>query len=427
MSLMAGSFENINKKIIIVMKKIILFLFLATSLTVTFAQKANVRKARDKALNEDKPDFAGAREAIKLALKDSTTKDLAETWYVAGLIGNKQSEIEYKKAILNQKFDTLSKGKAMMESYDYFMQTIKLDMVPDAKGKVKPKFAKDIKTFFKDYYQIQPNLIGYGAFQYAKENYVEALRAFEAFLAIPKNPIMNNEIKMDSTYDMITFYTGVAASNAKMHEKAVNYFQSLKSKKYQLTSVYQNLANEYLSAKDSANYVATIKEAIDKLPNQPWFLQNLINFYIHSNKIQDAIGYLNTAIEREPGFAQYHFVKGQLYLTLENFEDASKAINKAIELEPANADMYAELGRSYYNKAVKLSLDANKIKDTNAYKKEEAKIDEVFKQAIPFYKKAIELKPKEVEFMLPLKQLYYRLQMDSEYAIIAKQIKDLQK
>ena len=81
------------------------------------------------------------------AAKDSTTKDLAETWYVAGLIGNKQSEIEYKKAILNQKFDTLSKGKAMMESYDYFMQTIKLDMVPDAKGKVKPKFAKDIKNY----------------------------------------------------------------------------------------------------------------------------------------------------------------------------------------------------------------------------------------------------------------------------------------
>ena len=410
------------------MKKIILFLFLATSLTtVTFAQKANVRKAKDKALNEDKPDFAGAREAIKLALKDSTTKDLAETWYVAGLIGNKQSEAEYKKAILNQKFDTLTKGKAMLESYDYFLEAIRLDMLPDAKGKVKPKFIKDIKPIFKDYYSIQPNLIGYGAYLYGKEKYAEAFRTFEAFLAIPKNPIMNNEIKMDSTYNMITFYTGVSASNAKMHDKAVSYFQSLKAKKYQPTSVYQNLANEYLSSKDSANYIVTIKEAIDKIPSQPWFLQNLINFYIHSNKIQDAIGYLNTAIEREPSFAQYHFVKGQLYLTLENFEEASKAINKAIELDPNNAEMYAELGRSYYNKAVKQSLEANKIKDTKLYKAEQAKIDEVFKQAIPYYKKAIEIKPKEVDYMNPLKQLYYRLQMDNEYAAIAKQIKELQK
>jgi tetratricopeptide (TPR) repeat protein len=408
------------------MKKIILFLILVMSFTFTFAQKANVRLARDKALNEDKPDFKGAKEAIKLALKDSTTMNQAETWYVAGLIGNKQSEAEYKKAILNQKFDTLGKGKAMIESYDYFIQAIKFDMLPDAKGKVKPKYAKEIKSIFKDYYTIQPNLIGYGAYQYSKDNFKGAVKTFEAFLEIPKLPVMNNEIKMDSTYDMITYYTGICASSAKMTKKALQYFESLKDKKYQVSSVYQNLASEYLNAKDTVNYIKTIKEGIDKLPKQSWFLQNLINFYIHSNKIQDAISYLNTAIEREPGFAQYQYVKGQLYLTLENFDEATIALNKAAELDPKNPDIYAEIGRSYYNKAVKMSLEANKIKDTNLYKKEEAKIDEVFRQAIPSYKKAIELK-KDVEYMTPLKQLYYRLQMDTEYSDMAKQIKELQK
>ena len=69
------------------MKKIILSLFLVISFTLSFAQKSNVSKAKNKALMEN-PDFTGAREAIKLALNDSTTKNLAETWYVAGLIGN---------------------------------------------------------------------------------------------------------------------------------------------------------------------------------------------------------------------------------------------------------------------------------------------------------------------------------------------------
>ena len=407
------------------MKKIILFLILVTSFTFAFAQKSNVSKARNKALMET-PDFAGAREAIKLALKDSTTKDLAETWYVAGLIGNKENDIQYKKAILNMPYDTLNKGKALMESYDYFIQAIKLDMVPDAKGKVKPKFAKDIKPILKEYYLTRQNLIDYGAYQYGKENYEGAVKTFEAFLEIPKLPIMNNEIKMDSTYDMISFYTGAAASSAKMHDKAIRIFESLKDKKYQVSVVYQDLCTEYLALKDTASYVKTLKEGIDKFPSQAWFLQNLINHYIHSNKIPEALVYLNTAIEREPNFAQYHFVKGQLYLTLENFEDAIVALNKAIELDPKNSDFYAELGRAYYNKAVKLSLEANKIKDINLYKKEEAKVDEVFKQALPFYKKAIELKPKEVEYMIPLKQLYYRLQMDNEYEAISIQIKALQ-
>lgn len=408
------------------MKKIILLLILATAFTFSPAQKANVKKAMDKALNEDKPDFAAAREAIQLALKDSTTKNNAETWYVAGLIGNKESEIQFKKAILNLPYDTLKKGKSMMESYDYLIQAIKYDNLPDAKGKVKPKFANKIKPILKDYYSTRENLIGYGAFAYGKENYDEAYRVFKAYLEIPKLPIMNNEIKMDSVYNMISFYTALSASAVKKHKEAIQILTEMKDKNYQLSAVYQNLAVEYLSLKDSATYLKTLKEGIDKFPKQSWFLQNLINFYIHSNKIPDAIAYLNTAIQMEPKNGQYYFVKGQLELTTENFDEANLAFSKAIELDPNNADYYAEAGRSYYNKAIKLSLELNKIKDINQFKLENAKVEEVFKQAIPFYKKAIELKPKEVDYMTPLKQLYYRLQMDADYEAINKQIKALQ-
>ena len=99
------------------MKKIILSLILAISFTFAFAQKANVSKAKNKALM-DTPDFAGAREAINLALKDTTTNMLAETWYVAGLIGNKENELLYQKALLNQPFDADVKGKAVIESFN---------------------------------------------------------------------------------------------------------------------------------------------------------------------------------------------------------------------------------------------------------------------------------------------------------------------
>ena len=398
------------------------------SFTFTFAQKANVRLAKDKALNEDKPDFKGAREAIKLALQDSTTKNLAETWYVAGLIGNKQNEAELKKAYLpNQKYDTIAKGTALMESYNYFIQAIKYDNLPDAKGKVKPKYAKDIKAFFKDYYTTPQNLIGWGAYLYGKEKYKDAVKAFEAYLEIPKLPIMNNEIKMDTTYDLITYYAAVSASGAKMHEKAVNYFEGLKTKSYSKSDVYRSLALEYLQGKDTVNYLKTLQEGIQKITTVPWFVQNMIDFYIHNNKTKDALLYLNTAIEREPGIARYYYIKGFLCVNLEDFDEANKAINKSIEIDPTNSDAYEELGRSYYNKAVKMSLEANKIKDTNLYKKEEAKIDDVFKQAIPYYKKAIEMNPKNIDYLSPLKQLYYRLQMDTEYSEIAKQIKELQK
>jgi len=403
------------------MKKIILSLFLVISFTLSFAQKANVSKAKNKALMEN-PDFAGAREAIKLALNDSTTKNLAETWYVAGLIGNKENEILYQKALLKQPFDTLVKGKALLESYDYFLQALKLDQLPDAKGKVKPRYSKDIKPLLKDYYSVQQNLIAYGAFQFEKKSFEGAVKTFDAFLEIPKLPIMNNEIKMDSTYNMIAYYSAAAASNAKMHDKAIGLYESLKDKKYETKSVYQSLYEEYVAKKDTANFVSTLKEGLGKFPTDAWFLQNLINYYIYSGKVKEALSYLDKAIEKEPNLAQYRYVKGNLEESIGNYEDARAAFDKAIELDPTQAESYAGIGRIYYNKAVKILEASSKIKDMKLYNEETKKAEDLFKQSLPFFKKASEVNPKEVEYKKTLKTLYYRMQMNKEFDAIKKEI-----
>jgi len=403
------------------MKKIILSLFLVMSFTLSFAQKANVSKAKNKALMES-PDFAGAREAIKLALNDSTTKNLAETWYVAGLIGNKENEALYQKALLKMPFDTLVKGKALMESYDYFVNAVKLDQLPDAKGRVKPRYTKDIKGYLKEYYTIQQNLIAYGAFQFEKKNFEGAVKTFEAFLEIPKMPLMNNELKMDSTYNMITYYTAAAAANAKMHDKAISIYESLKDKKYETKSVYQSLYQEYVEKKDTANFVKTLKEGTNLFPADVWFLQNLINYYIFSGKTKEALDYLDKAIEREPNLAHYRYVKGNLDESLGNVDEAILAFDKAIELEPTMADAYAGKGRLYFNKAVKMSDAANKIKDNRLYNIESKKVDDAFRISLPFFKKAAELNPKEIEFKKTLKTLYYRLKMDAEFEAVKKEI-----
>ena len=403
------------------MKKIILSLFLVISFTLSFAQKANVSKAKNKALMES-PDFAGAREAIKLALNYSTTKNLAETWYVAGLIGNKENEALYQKALLKMPFDTLVKGKALMESYDYFVKAVKLDQLPDAKGKVKLRYSKDIKGYLKDYYTVQQNLIAYGAYQFEKKNFEGAVKTFEAFLEIPKMPLMNNELKMDSTYNMITYYTAAAAANAKLHDKAISIYEALKDKKYETKSVYQSLYQEYVEKKDTANFVKTLKEGTDLFPADVWFLQNLINYYIFSGKTKEALDYLDKAIEREPNLAHYRYVKGNLDESLGNIDEALLAFDKAIELEPTMADAYAGKGRLYFNKAVKMSDAANKIKDNRLYNIESKKVDDAFRISLPFFKKAAELNPKEVEFKKTLKTLYYRLKMDAEFEAVKKEI-----
>ncbi len=404
------------------MKKTILSLFLVLSFTFSFAQKANVSKAKNKALMEN-PDFAGAREAIAPALKDSTTSSDAYTWYVAGLIGYKENDMYYQKAMLNQPFDADVKGKAMLESYDYFIKAYSLDILPDKKGKVKPKYEKDIKTYLKEYYNIQQNLIAYGAYLFEKKRYDDVVKTFDVYLEIPKLPLMKNEIPMDTTYYKIEYYDGIAATNANMHDKAIKIFEDLKDKNYETANVYQMLYQEYKDKNDTVNYVKTLKDGFVKFPANTWFLQNLINYFIYSGKTKDALTYLTTAIEREPKLAQYQYVKGGLDESLGNLEDARKDFDKAIELDPTLADAYAGIGRLIYNKGVKMLEEANNIKDIKLYNAEQDKAENVFKQSMPYFKKAVELNPKEVEYKKPLKNLYYRLKMDADFDAISKEIK----
>ena len=196
----------------------------------------------------------------------------------------------------------------------------------------------------------------------------------------------------------------------------------MKGDNYETLTVYQLLYEQYYAMKDTVKYVKALKEGFEKFPSEGWFLQNLINHLIYSGKTADALVYLNTAIEREPKMAQYRFVKGNLDESLGNTDAAIAAFDKAIELDPTLAEAYAGKGRLYYNKAVKMSEVANTIKDVKTYNAEVKKIEEVFKQSIPFFKKAAELNPKEVEYKKTLKNLYYRLKMDADFEAIKKEI-----
>lgn len=403
------------------MKKVILLFCLVIGFSVAFAQKSNVSKAQNYALQE-KPDFKAAREAIKLAMQDDKTKNDANTYYVAGLIGQKQNDEFNTKAILNQKVDANAKGEAIMEAYKYFLIADSLDRLPNEKGKIKPRFTKKIKENIKDFYTGQHNLIAYGASLFDGKNYKGAYDVFKTYLAIPKLPLMNNEIAIDTTYNMIKYYTAIAATNNQDHENAIKLYQDLKDDKYETKNVYQLLAEEYRTTKDTVNYVNTLKEGFAVFKDEPWFLQNIINHYIYSDKIEEASKYLDDAIAASPNVPQYYYVKGNIDERMGKMEDARKAFDKAIELDPKMAEAYGGIGRLIFNEAVQVLNNAVTIKDNKLYQKEKDKADSIFRQSMPFLKKAVELNPTDIDFKNALKQLYYRLDMQQEYQDISKEI-----
>lgn len=399
------------------MKKLIISLLLVASISGLYAQKSNVNRAKNKVLIET-PEFGEARELIKPALTDESTKNVANTWYVAGLIDYKENQT------LGDNPDQDKRGPMVLQSYNYFLKADSLDQLPDAKGKVKPKHRKDIKNMVTEYYQYY--LIGYGAHLFDNRQYKDAYNVFETFLEIPDLPLIENSIQKDTTYNMIEYYAAISASNADMSKEAIGFLEKLKDGAYEPITVNQMLYDEYRKLNDTVNYVRVLENAVQKFPQEPWFLQNLINHYIYSNQTEKALDYLETAIKQEPNSAQYRFVEGSLKESLKDTEGALASYKKATELDPNMHSAYAEMGRIHYNKAIALWDAADAIRgNAKKMKEEQAKAMEEFKEALPYYQKANQLAPNEMNYKVMMRTLYYRLKMYTEYEAIDAEIKKI--
>jgi len=231
----------LNKKS---MKKLIVSLLLIASVTAMYAQRANVNRARNMARSEN-PNFAGARELIKPALQDESTKNLALTWFIAGEIGYRENmRLETQRYFNPGAFDQSKQGQIIMESINFFIVADSLDQLPDDRGRVRPRHRRDMRRMVSEYYQFG-SLVGYGAYLFEKNDFVGALNAFNTFLAIPDLPLIEGSIPKDSTYYQIMFFAAISASSAENSDEAIRLFELLTTKDYETLAVFELLHREY--------------------------------------------------------------------------------------------------------------------------------------------------------------------------------------
>ncbi len=412
------------------MKKTLVLAALVLISAGCFAQKANVKKAKNLALQES-PDFSGARAAINEALQNEETKDLADTWYTAGLIGYQELSKENEKTYLGQMRDEKRAGEAVVESFDYWMQAANLagQKVLDKKGN---EVLADKKTYallqkkVLEYYKNQ-ELVKYGIYLNDQRDFATAYNVFQRHLSIPELPLMQDEklqkdMPKDTIYDQYKYYTAIFAIQAEMHPEAIAVLEEMKDGQYEAITVNQFLYQEYVNVKDTANYVRVLQDAVARFPQEPWFLQNLINHYIFSGQEQEAINYLDQAIAREPNVAQYHLIKGNLNENQKNYEAALADFDRALAIDPTMADAEAGKGRVFYNQAVKMNEDAALIADAKEYKKALEEMNAMFRQSMPFFEKAHELAPDNRDYMITLRGLYYRFDMTDKYNAINEEL-----
>ena len=407
------------------MKRLATILAVVMVITGCYAQKSNVNKAKSLSAAYENPDFDGARKAIEAALQDPSTKDLTNTWYIAGLVGYNEYQHYYIQRGMGQAVDDLTFSKPTSESYDYWLVADKMSQVPNAKGKVDVKTRKNINSKMLEYYKGQ-TLIIYGLQLYESGDYMGAFDAFKKHLDIPnldmmQDPKLQAELVKDSIYYTYVVYAGRFLYSAKEYDKTINWFSQMNNpevagvaKESDIVTANEFIYQCYYDQKDTANYVATLERSIKAFPNESWFIQNLINHYIFSGQLDMAYEYLTQAIADDPNVAQYYLIRGNLLEHGKKFEEAKADFQKTIELDPTIADAYAGMGRCFYNDAAERTDAVEHISDNKAYQAAKKELDVLYKQSLPYFEKAFELDQNR-DYLILVKGLYYRFRSEPGY------------
>ncbi len=399
---------------------------LLLSVTSTFAQKSLVDKAWSQAKAES-ANFNQARSDIKEALANEETIADAKTWYVAGDIEQRLYDKENGKLQLGLAAKEADMYNALINEYKYYVKAAELDMLPNAKGKVKPKYLKNIK---KNFLENSDGYIQGGVYFFNQKDFMKAYNIWNIFIDIKDLPFMESErdkMPADSTYAMLEFNAALAAIQSGDRALALKALNRAKGNGYEQNDVYKYLVREYEVAQDTVNLIAILQEGNELFKNldvefqtpsgetrrqkENYYSLRLVNIYIFTNQYDKAIATLDAVIENDPSNAELWNVKGQLYETQKDVDGAIECFQKALELQPDFAIAMGNLGRMYFNSAIEknntLSENITNTAEFNAAREKE--VLPLYRKALPYYEKAHQIDPEERDYMVALRGIYYNL------------------
>ena len=422
------------------MKKVLFVAALLMGATsLTFAQEKAVKEAK-KIANGTNPDFAKAEGLINQALTNPETKDLAETWDVAGFIQRRRSEEEMKNAYLRKPYDTLQVYNSALNMCRYYLKCDELAQIPNEKGKIKNKYRKgNSATMLNE----RGNLINGGIQFYntylgseKKEDGQKALDFFGMYVDLASNPMFEDKklLQTDTILPTIAYYASMVATRLEDYPSVLKYAPYARDNK-EVGKYAMELESTALKAQgDTAKWVASLQAGLQKYPDHQFFFGNLIDYYSNNNKYDEALAFADKMMANDPNNTFYLYVKGYLYhnmYTVLRDKDAAKAaesLEKAIEfykktteVDPNYAEAYSNMGLVYCLQAQDFSEKATTDVNDPKYAQDQATLKTFYEKARPCYEKARQLQPEKKELWLNgLYRVYYNLQMGPEFEEIEK-------
>jgi len=384
------------------------------------AQKSAVKDAK-RAFGSD--DLNEARTLIQQASKNSETANDPETWKIMGDIGNKAFDLQRTNAMLGKAANDKTMYEGLYESYQPYLKADSLGQLPDAKGKVKNKFRKDIAGILRANH---PFYINGGVYYNEQKDYKKATDFFQIYWDIPSLPMFEDQkdaFVLDSTYQTIKYYAIITAIQAEDHKRALAMLERaskepfIENSAFKESDIYELMASEYVSLGDTAKYLETLHLGAKRFPSSKYFIPNLINVFIRQGDTDKAMNYLEQAIQNDPSNAcDLNSVKGALLAEKGDYDAAEQEYNKALAQDPNCERALEAIAVNYILQAQDLKEKTAMLSDRQQQVINDKKTIELYQKSLPSLEKFAELlrarkaEKNELESaLLKLRNVYYNL------------------
>lgn len=403
------------------MKKILFSAALLFTVCSMSAQESVVKEAKSA-----KSDPVKAAEILEPALVDPSTASDPETWKLAGDFQKAIYDEENMKLYLpGGQADTTKLYSSLAKMFEYYTKCDEVEQAKVNSGELKkPKLRKKLA---KTLVTVRPNLTNAGSDAYNAGNYANALKFFGLYVDAPQNPLFADEdaVKNDTLTPLIANYAALAANTLKDEAAVIKYATIGKNHKDEGYRSLMCLAEVYGKGEktDSVQWLATIKEGVERFPAQEYFIGNLMDYYIQKGKIDEGLTQINEILANNPT-PYFMYVKGVLQYEKKDYEGAIATFNEIIAKNgDFVAESYSKIGDCYFFPAqVIVEENANLSMDDPKYATNEGKIKELYEEAKPFYEKAKELKPDNKQLWGQyLLNIYWKLNK-SEYEALEKEL-----
>jgi tetratricopeptide (TPR) repeat protein len=181
--------------------------------------------------------------------------------------------------------------------------------------------------------------------------------------------------------------------------------------------LYVNLANLYKTTGDTVKYDAVVAEGRTMFPGNKSLLLLELQKYLDTKQYEKAMVNLEQAMTADPTNDLYPYLQGYIYQTeVKDYEKAKAAYQKAIAINPDKIEPQYMSGLLFVDKANAITEKMNglNLNEKSKYDKLQKEQQEAFKNALPYFEKAREIDPNDMDTLKALKEVYYKLKMYQE-------------